>query len=175
MSENEARIKDPSTSGALFSGSWIYFRTKNVDYNFKNILSTKTITKIDFNITGAESNIGDEDNYKRRKGIISYAGTSALTINLTGIVSKSTVGSFASGEEEATVGKLWQMYITPRTYHFWDSRIGSAIMNDPHTDVQNPWITDSAVPVVIDSFGPKSDSESTNKITFSLILREDKE
>ena len=66
IENREIRIKDPAASGALFGGNWLYFNTTNVSYNYRNILIYKPITKVDFNITGAESAIGDEDNYLSR-------------------------------------------------------------------------------------------------------------
>lgn len=171
---SECRIRDGT--GSLFSGSELYFNTINVDYNYKNIISVSPNTKIDFNITGAETSIGDEANMIRRKPVITYAGISVTRITISGVLDLDTSGSFADGKIAASLGKLRQMFMTPKTYYFYDPKAGSALEYDSDSDVQNPHSsTSGSIPVILESFAPSKASDTTNEVTFSLTLIEDKQ
>ena len=176
LSSREAYIKDPTTptTSALFAGSKQYFNTLSVSFNYRNILTYKPITKISWAITGAETAIGDETNYSRRKGIISYGGMNVLTINITGLLDKNSLGSFDVSTYEATAGKLRQMFTVPRTYRFYDAKLGSAIMFDSHASVKNPYATNSEIPVIIQDLSFSSSSDTLNEIAFNMTFLEDK-
>ena len=175
VSQREVRIKDPSATNPLFSGSWLYFNTNSVSFSYRNILSYKPITKVDFNPTGAETAIGDEENYKRRKGIVTYSGMNVLTITVDGVIDKNSSGSFADGSLQITAGRLRQMFTVPRTYRLYDSKLGSAIMYDSDPDVKDPYSSTGGIPVVIQDLSFSSSSDSLNKLNFSITFLEDKE
>jgi len=175
VSNREAKIKDPSATGALFNGDWLYFNTDSVSFSYRNILSYKPITKIDFSPTGTETAVGDEENYKRRKGIVSYGGMNVLTITIEGAIDKNSAGSFADGSLQVTAGRLRQMFTVPRTYMFYDNKLGSAIMYDSDSDVKNPYVSTGGIPVVIQDVSFSSSSDSLNRLNFSLTMLEDKE
>jgi len=175
IENREVRIKDPAASGALFSGNWLYFNTTNVSYNYRNILVYKPITKVDTNITGAEVAIGDEANYKRRKGIISYGGMNALTISVDAIYDLNSCGSVTNDVQLITPGRIRQMFTVPKTYRLYDNKLGSALMYDSNSDVKNPYSTNSGIPVTIQDLNFSKSSDSLNKISFSITFMEDKQ
>jgi len=177
VSNREAWIKDPTTptSNALFAGSQIYFGTDAVSFNYRNVISYKPITKVDFNITGAETAIGDEANYQRRKGIVTYGGINALTISVEGRIDKNWTGSYEDGSIQATAGRLRQMWSVPKTYRFYDNKLGSAIQHDSDGDVKDPYASTGGIPVIIQDLSFSTSSDSLNQINFSLTLMEDKE
>jgi len=176
LSTREAYIKDPTTptTGALFAGSKLYFNTLTTSYNYRNILTYKPVTKIDWNITGTEVAIGDETNYSRRKGIVTYGGMNVLTISITGLMDKSGVGSFDATNQAATPARLRQMYTVPKTYRFYDAKLGSALMYDSNTSVKNPYATNNEIPIIIQDLSFSDSSDSLNEITFNMTFMEDK-
>jgi len=169
--ENEAWIKDPS--GSLFSGNPIYLLAKNVTFAYTNNTSYKPMSKIEIDATGSETAIGDFHNLNRRRGYNSYDGFAAVQVTVSGEIDLNNLGAISS-YATMTPGVMHTIFANGhRTYYFWDSKIGSALLSDPVSGTQNPYSVTSAVPVVLISASVDA-SDSENILNYNLVLREDK-
>jgi hypothetical protein len=175
ITTRDARIKDPT--GSLFNGNWVYFNARSVNFNYDNILVSKPITKVNWNpdSSNGESNIGDENNLIRRKNRVSYGGLNTTIIKVSGRIDLDHAGSLSSSVLLVTPGRLRQMFVTPRTYRFFDNKLGSALMYDDDSDVINPYSTNSGIPVIFDNLSFSSSKDSKNMIDYDITFLEDRE
>lgn len=153
----------------LFSGEKIYLHDATVDFAFTSLNSYKPTTKVAISQSGEI--IGDSANASRRAGVNSYDGMQALNVTVNGNIDLDSLGA-VGGYTTITPGVVYTWIANGhRTYNFFDSKIGSALINDPVAGTTVPY-TSSGIPVIITDINVSSDT-SENIITYTINLRED--
>ena len=162
------------SNSTLFSGSKIYLMAKSITYTQDSMMSYSPIINVNPGVETGESTIGDLTNYTRRKGKNSYSGINNISINITGVINRYSLGSFNS-YNAITPGALYTMFANGhKTFRFYDGKIGSSWVNDPISGVQKPYNSTTGIPVVLLNYSISA-GESDNILNYNLTLREEKE
>ena len=173
---NEGYLRDVYSSQTITGGSNIYLRITRISFPFKNILSHKPKIIIDPDFTSDDTGSTVGSNWERRKSPIGYQGFDNLVITLDGFIDLDNSGSLSTTYQLATVGRLWKLWNSPvhMPYYFWDSKLGSGLISNSYDPtIGNPFLAGS-IPVIIEDVVFDWSKSSLNKVTYSMVLREDK-
>lgn len=177
--DNEAYLVDSHSGTAsenITGGSNIYLRAISTTYPFSSLIAAKPKILVDPERTGATSE-SVPDNWSRRKSPVSYQGVDRLIVTVEGLIDLDSPGSASASYQFATVGRLWKMWTSPGSmpFGYFDSKIGSALMHTTYDPtLGSPWANGS-IPMSIKDLTFGWDKTTLNKITYTLILWEDKE
>ena len=162
---NEAWIKDQDTANPIGNGEPIYLRGVSISYGFKSLSATSPKVFQDTTLS-----------FNDRLANITYIGLEQPKIVINGLIDLDNSDGLLDSDSSKriiTVGRLFELGKSARTFYFWDSRILDKIINDSDGAVENPY-TAGSMPVVISNIKITSSANSVNQLTYSIELVEDR-
>ena len=141
------------------------------------MIESKPKILVDHNRIGTDAE-SVRSNWERRKSPVSYQGVDRLILTVDGIIDLDSPGSLSASYQLATVGRLWKMWTSPGSmpYGYFDSKIGSALIHTKDYDPSLGSVYEAgSIPVIIKGVSFEWDKTSLNKLSYSMVLWEDKD
>ncbi len=177
--DNEAYLVDTysgTASDNLTGGSKIYLRAISTVFPFVNLMAYKPKILVDPQRIGASPETVTA-NWDRRKSPTSYTGTEKVVITVDGLIDLDSSGSLSADYQLATIGRLWKIWNSPGSmpFGYYDSKIGSALVDSGYDPTIGTPYSAGSIPVTVKDVTFKWDRSSINKLSYSLVLWEDKD